>query len=527
MKKEIDTIEAIPSKRLFLSIIADYDLNSSICELIDNSLDIWVKEGKKKSLLIDIDINKDQQTICIKDNAGGVKKTELDLLVGPGRTSNLQTDEIIGIFGVGTKRAVVALAQDIKIISRYKKENTFSLEFDEDWLKEEDNWKLPLYKESQIDEGTTIIKLHALRITITKKKLLILETHLQATYAKFLNDKKLTLKLNSEKLSPLIFEKWVYPPKYPPHRYCGIIKTPEYKPVEVEIIAGLSKLSSKFNPSGGEYGVYFYCNNRLISRALKSYDVGFAKGLAGKPHDTISLVKVIVSLKGEVQSMPWNSSKSEIDTKHIIFSALQTFLVKVVKDYASLCRRLSGEWPQKVLKYTKGKIKFVPIDDFITEKKSYLPPLPISKPRYGLRIDQINKKISEKKPWTKGLYEGRVASDLIYSQKLEQKNRICLIILDSTIEIAFKEFLVYESGTVYSQRRINDLFDNRTEVHKEVKKYKKVTKTMWNRIEYYYKLRCELIHRRASVSITDEQIEAYEAIVEDVLERLFKLKFDI
>ena len=38
MKKQIDTVDATPSKRLYLSIIADYDLNKAICELIDNAL---------------------------------------------------------------------------------------------------------------------------------------------------------------------------------------------------------------------------------------------------------------------------------------------------------------------------------------------------------------------------------------------------------------------------------------------------------------------------------------------------------
>jgi hypothetical protein len=30
--------------------------------------------------------------------------------------------------------------------------------------------------------------------------------------------------------------------------------------------------------------VYFYCNDRLVARALKSFDVGFMKGYAGLPH---------------------------------------------------------------------------------------------------------------------------------------------------------------------------------------------------------------------------------------------------
>jgi hypothetical protein len=54
MKQEVDTIDAIPSKRLCLSIIADYDLNRSICELVDNGLDVWVRAGRKRQIRIEI-----------------------------------------------------------------------------------------------------------------------------------------------------------------------------------------------------------------------------------------------------------------------------------------------------------------------------------------------------------------------------------------------------------------------------------------------------------------------------------------
>jgi len=43
MKKQVGTIGATPSKRLFLSIIADYDLSRSICELVNNGLGVWVR----------------------------------------------------------------------------------------------------------------------------------------------------------------------------------------------------------------------------------------------------------------------------------------------------------------------------------------------------------------------------------------------------------------------------------------------------------------------------------------------------
>src|SRR5712664_2045581 len=122
MKKETDTIDATPSKRLFLSIIADYDLNRSICELVDNALDVWVRGGKTKHIGIGITLNKVQQTITVEDDAGGLAKSDLRYVVGPGQTGTSPTDETIGIFGVGTKRAVVALAQDIAIKTRHGKQ---------------------------------------------------------------------------------------------------------------------------------------------------------------------------------------------------------------------------------------------------------------------------------------------------------------------------------------------------------------------------------------------------------------------
>ena len=124
MKKAIDTLDATPSKRLYQSIIADYDLNKSICELVDNGLDVWARRGRSKPILIEIFLNKTQQTITVKDNAGGLRQSEMRHIVAPGETGTKETDETIGIFGVGTKRAVVALAQDIHITTRFPKETT-------------------------------------------------------------------------------------------------------------------------------------------------------------------------------------------------------------------------------------------------------------------------------------------------------------------------------------------------------------------------------------------------------------------
>ena len=115
MKKPIAEIEPIPSKRIFYSIIADYNLNRAVCELIDNAIDQWTKKNRGSRLNVNLRFDLSQQTVRITDDAGGVAKDGLEILVGPGLTSNKPEEPTIGLFGVGTKRAVVALAEDVKI----------------------------------------------------------------------------------------------------------------------------------------------------------------------------------------------------------------------------------------------------------------------------------------------------------------------------------------------------------------------------------------------------------------------------
>lgn len=520
MKNAIEKVDATPSKRLFLSIIADYDINRSICELIDNALDLWVTNKKSQTICIKVELNKEQQNITVIDNVGGVKKENLKFIVGPGHTGNLPEEETIGIFGVGTKRAVVALAQDITITTRFKNEKTYQVEFDDNWLKDDD-WSLPVYEVDDIPPSTTIIALQKLRLQINEDIEARLRDHLGAIYAKFLVDQKVKILLNSTPVEPLTFENWSYPPGYEPRRYTGKLESEDGGTIKVSILAGLSNEST---PSAGEYGVYLYCNDRLICRGLKTHEIGFIKGLAGPPHPSVSLTRVIISLEGPAGLMPWNSSKSGINAHNKIFLALQNFIITVVKDYSSLSRRFEGDWPEKVFQYKKGDVVSVENVDFPQAKKSYLPQLPKSKVRYSDLCQSLNKKVSTNKPWTIGLYESVIATDLIFNSDLSQKNRISLILLDSTLEIAFKDYLVNESGHFFTDGELVNLFKSRKNVVDAVEKYKTLAK--WRKkIDFYYGLRCKLVHERSSAGISDHQINDYREVVEQLLKRLFGLKF--
>ena len=70
----------------------------------------------------------------------------------------LGTERTIGIFGVGTKRAVVALAQEVRIRTR-QGAATYLIEFDDAWLKDSEDWHLPVYEVPAISPGSTHIEL--------------------------------------------------------------------------------------------------------------------------------------------------------------------------------------------------------------------------------------------------------------------------------------------------------------------------------------------------------------------------------
>ena len=198
MKTKIDTVNATPSKRVFLSIIADYDLERSICELVDNALDVWTRAGRKRQLEIRIDLDSTQQTIRVEDNAGGLPQSDLSYVVAPGQTGLSGDDTTIGIFGVGTKRAVVALAQDVKITTRHRKGSAHRVEFDDSWLNDDDDWQLPVYEVDDIPHRHTIIDLARLRSPVDNEVATRLKHHLGTTYAYVLKDAKLTLSVGSD-----------------------------------------------------------------------------------------------------------------------------------------------------------------------------------------------------------------------------------------------------------------------------------------------------------------------------------------
>ena len=162
VKTQVKPIDGTPIKRVFLSIISDYSLKTGICELIDNAVDLWTANGQPAGMKIRVILDAARQVISVEDNAGGVPSENLHLLIAPGASHHPAGHDVIGVFGVGSKRAAVALGEHVEIRTRYKKKQTYQIDLTPEWLASDD-WEMPVYEVPDIEPGTTRIDVSYLR----------------------------------------------------------------------------------------------------------------------------------------------------------------------------------------------------------------------------------------------------------------------------------------------------------------------------------------------------------------------------
>lgn len=207
-KTEVGELNGTPVKRMFWSIISDYGLKTGICELVDNALDLWKSKRQRGALKVEIILDATRQLIKLVDNAGGVPGDELELLIVPGGSRNDPNAHVIGIFGVGSKRAGIALGENVRIQTRHKRDDTFEIEIDKAWLSSTD-WTLGKYAIPNIAPNTTIVEITHLRTPLTEADVARMRLHLGETYEWFINQSCI-IELNGETVQPICFDTWAY-----------------------------------------------------------------------------------------------------------------------------------------------------------------------------------------------------------------------------------------------------------------------------------------------------------------------------
>jgi hypothetical protein len=525
-KEFFERIDGTPQKRMFLSIMADYDLLTAIAELVDNAIDHWMATGKPTGTRIQIFMDTERQLISVRDNAGGVPVDQIRLLIAPGATRPLDTAKLIGNFGVGGKRASVALGEHVTITSRHRTYGSFQIEIDKDWLADED-WRIDVSQVPDIDADTTLVSISQVRQSFAQGDLDELYKHLEATYAQFIRQ-GCEILLNGNPVGVTFFDTWAFPPDHSPKQMVFEVKPSDGDVLKVRVSGGLIRDRV---PEADNYGVYFYCNGRLVLKELKTRDVGyFITAEAGVPHPDGSLCRVIVELDGPAELMPWNSSKNGISFSHPAFTLIRPSIIELVTYFSKLSRRFKNDRQLGVYQHDAGNVEPMAPTSSATKKRLVLPPVKREpKLSYSKRLLQLNQGTFARKPWTLGLVEAIAMVDVALDQDFETKNRTALILLDSNIEIGMKEYIVNNTNVFplnkYKSSEWTHILSNRTRVLDEVCEPLEIDEDTEGKLKYFYGLRNKLIHERASVQILNRDIVEYRSIVEQLLQKMFSVRF--
>src|SRR3989344_2999791 len=153
------TINASPSKSFFIrTLTKDIGLIGAILDLIDNSIDSYIENSFRDRGKISLNYSKDK--FVLEDNCGGIKKDKVyDHVFRFGKPSE-NRGKTIGTYGIGLKRAILKIGNNILIEADDGTEK-YSILIDEKWLNEETNWDLNF--KTQEEESVS----PSTRITIT------------------------------------------------------------------------------------------------------------------------------------------------------------------------------------------------------------------------------------------------------------------------------------------------------------------------------------------------------------------------
>jgi hypothetical protein len=514
-------INGTPEKRLYWSIIQDYAPETAICELIDNAIDNWRLGGQHSGLKIEVMISPERGYISVTDDGGGVRKDHLYALIAPGASTNQSFNDTIGVFGVGTKRAVVALGREVSIKTRFADQATYQIRIDEEWLASSD-WMLEAARVADIPRGTTQVQINDLRFTFDEKSIEYLRESVSERYGVLLSKHRIAIVFNESDVLATKFDYWCYPPEFGPRvvRFTVPSSDPSaIGDVDVEITSGLIADRDAVLEN---YGVTFYCNDRLVEKHVRKKEVGYyVASEAGVPHPDASLCRVIVCLKGSARDMPWNSSKNSINFQHPTFQNISLDIIKYVRHFTKISRATKNEWRESIFTYRNGETVDEEREEGGKPKKLLLPPLPSRRTTSLEKCKLDNEAVIEANPYILGLLESVYASDLILRQRgLETRTRISLLLLVSTGEIAAKEYLIHHPNG--SNFNLKYLFENKDRWLEKIEQEAMVRKNDIALFKYYYDIRSKLIHERGTASVTDTDIAALRGVIVRLMQKLHR-----
>ena len=342
-------INFYPPKKFFIdTLVKDVQLIDSILDLIDNSIDGYIKNGFAERKNISIIFSADSFTI--EDNCGGIKKEDLYDHVFKFGDSTKETGKTIGVFGIGLKRSIFKMGRCI-VVETDDGSDYVSIVIDDAWIDDDDNWELE-FSEEKISTGNRFT-----RITVSELFPNIVDEftngvyfqnqllkRIKETYSIFLEE-KLDVKINGISAEHYDF-KFLYEKDFAPFH-----KVMTYDNVEAEVYAGFSSLDSD-----GLYGWYIFCNDRMVIGNDTTAKTGWGDRKYHYPEDN-RFLGLVFFRSNDPLSLPWHTTKEDIQEDSKVYRSVQVEMKRLTILMTDVIR-LAGRTKDPVTNETIGKSLF-------------------------------------------------------------------------------------------------------------------------------------------------------------------------
>ncbi|MGA6135929.1 ATP-binding protein [Acinetobacter dispersus] len=329
-----------PTKEYLVhGITQDVSVEECIFDLIDNSIDAYPRHSNEIVSKYDdytIDLTLEKNLFYINDCGKGIDQLLLqnDTLRFGTKTDHHTTS--IGFYGIGLNRAIFKLGKKINITTETKKERSIINLDVSKFLKDNENWSLPIISEQLKGKNGTFIKIENLNSEINDsftnpEWINSFCNQISIRYSEFLK-KNLKIRINEKEILP----------------YLVSIRTNSgFKPLEkefthkgIKVIISLGQSAEHFftyeksynlekNATPQECGWFVYCNDRAVKLFDWTPDTGWHTKFHSEHTGFIGKAYFI----GNAGKLPWNTSKTDVDLNNETYKKSLETMKKFSEDW--------------------------------------------------------------------------------------------------------------------------------------------------------------------------------------------------
>ncbi|MCH4247616.1 MAG: ATP-binding protein [Acinetobacter populi] len=365
-----------PTKEYLVNgITKDVSVEECIFDLIDNSIDAYPRQSNEIVSEYDgytIDLTLQNNLFCINDCGKGIDQLLLknDTLRFGTKTNHHTTS--IGFYGIGLNRAIFKLGKIINITTETDTERSIIKLDASKFLKDNDNWSLPIISEQLKEKKGTFIKIENLNSEVNDsftnpEWITSFCKQISIRYSEFLK-KNLKITINEKEIAPHLV---------------SIRTNSGFKPLEkefthkgIKVIISLGQSAEHFftyeksynlekNATPQECGWFVYCNDRAVKLFDWTPDTGWHTKFHSEHTGFIGKAYFI----GNAGKLPWNTSKTDVDLNN-----------ETYKKSLETMKKFSEDWRKHTTKVLKKGYRPITDENPVINDLFGIPPQEIQTP---------------------------------------------------------------------------------------------------------------------------------------------------